>query len=182
MLHYNQRKRQFLQWVLERYRHEDPAVTYLLQFLMTQPDYIEHIVFSEQVKYAPRGIYISYQTNTAVPFVYFKDKLSYTRSEQAFHDIRLNQLFTKETFYIELNIPDFYAQLYARDLFTENPYAPVDETLVTSLDSALYQMSYQVELRHLNEQLNMALEERDFEAANQLAQRIEQLKGAEHED
>lgn len=177
MINQNQRKRKFLQWLLSSYKHVNPSVTYLLNFLMTQPNLIDTIAFSEHVKYAPRGIYISYQQNTAVPFVYFKEKLSYTLSEQAFHDLRLNQQFSNETFYLEVNIPDYFQQLYALDLFVENPFAPEDENLDLQAEHELKKICLEAEIVQLNQKLNSALEENDFETASICLKQIEQRKG-----
>ncbi|MDO4775257.1 MAG: YpiB family protein [Aerococcaceae bacterium] len=177
MINRNQRKRQFIQWLLANYQHVNPSVTYLLHYLMTQPHYIDSIAFSERVKYAPRGIYISYQNNTETPFMYFKDKLSYTLSEQAFHDLRLNQQFTKEIFYVEINIPEFYQQLYALDLFVENPYAPTDDEWEAQAEWTLRRISLVAEIKQLNQQLNQALEANDFELASLYLKQMEQRKG-----
>lgn len=177
MINQNQRKRQFIQWLLAHYQHANPAVTYLLHYLMTQPNYINQIAFSEHVKYAPRGIYISYEQNTPMPFAYYKDKRSYTLSEQAFHDLRLNQQFAKEMFYVEINIPDYYAQLYALDLFEENPFMPVDSEWEYQAEMSIHRIQLVAEINHLNQQLNQALEENDFDFAAECLRQMEQRKG-----
>lgn len=177
MLSQNQRKRQFIDWLLNRYQHVNPAVTYLLNFLMTQPHVIDQIAFSEHVKYAPRGIYISYQNHTTVPFVYYKDQLSYTQCEQAFHDIRLNMQFEKKTYYVELNIPDMYQQLYQWDVFDENPYLPQDDDLIASTESQLERLSIEANILHLKEKMDVSLEKHQFEEVSYYLKQIELLRG-----
>ena len=69
MINKHQRKRQFIAWLLQHYRHANPTVNYFLEFLMVQPDYIQYVEFSDQVEYASHGVYISYVEQTAVPYV-----------------------------------------------------------------------------------------------------------------
>lgn len=186
MVNKNQRKREFLTWLLTNFQHENPTVNYLLNYLRVQPDLIQYIHFSENVKYTPRGIYISYQQNTAVPFLYYKNKLSYTSCEQAFHDLRLNAQFTKERFYVELNIPNYYMQTSVIDIFEENPYYPLHEELSESLEEDLHLINQSVRLNQLRQSLDEALDAAQFETADYLINQIEQIKddieGELHED
>lgn len=177
MLSQNQRKRQFIEWLLKRHQHANPAVTYLLNFLMTQPHIIDQVVFSEHVKYAPRGLYISYQSNTKVPFIYYKDQLSYTQCEQAFHDLRLNMQFEKKTYYIELNIPDMYQQLFQWDIFVDNPFLPEDQELIQSTERHLNQLSIEATIKQLKRRMDLALENHHFEEVSHCVNQIEQLRG-----
>src|SRR5699024_12306449 len=92
----NERKRQFLKWLISNYQHSNPSVNYLLQFLSTNSELMNNILFTDGAKYASRGIYISFNTNTKLPFIYYKDQLSYTLRDQAFPDIRLNNRVFKQ--------------------------------------------------------------------------------------
>lgn len=177
MLNQNQRKRQFIEWLLKRYQHVNPAVTYLLNYLMTEPHVIDQIAFSEHAKYAPRGIYISYQNHTTVPFVYYKDQLSYTQCEQAFHDMRLNLKFEKKMYYVELNIPDMYQQLYHWDVFDENPYLPQDDDLLALTEHQLERLSIEANILYLKEKMDASLEKHQFEEVSYYLKQIELLRG-----
>lgn len=182
MINHNQRKRQFIDYVLQKYHHVNPTVTYLLNFLKTQPDIINSIVFTENVKYTPRGIYVSYQQNTQVPFVYYKDQLSYTLCEQAFHDIRLSTKFENQIFYLEFNTPDYFQQLYYLDIFEENPFMPQDDELILKTDAHLERLSIEATIQQLNKKLDGALDKHQFEQVNYYWKQIEQLRGELDED
>lgn len=177
MASYNDRKRDFLHWLLDNYEHANPSVTYLLNVLLSNDDILKSVVFSEAAKYAPRGIYISYQDNSAVPFVYYKDQLSYTMSEQAFHDLRLNQRYDNHTFYLEFNIPHLYDMLYRYDVFEENPYLPERDNQSAILEDLLYDVSYKAKLRQVRIDLDQALETHDFEMAEYCLRLIELIQG-----
>lgn len=181
MINRNQKKRQFLEYVVNEYKHINPSVTYLLNYLIRQPDIIDTIVITDQVKYAPRGIYISYQYKSAVPFVYYKNQRTYTRYEQAFHDMRLNMMYHKELFYMELSIPNYYQLAYAFDVFEENPFVPQDSELIETTDMSLAKISEQAYLRYITTQLDEALDNHNYEQADYYVNLIEQLKGKDYE-
>lgn len=182
MINHNQRKRQFIDYILQKYHHVNPTVTYLLNFLKTQPEIINYVVFTENVKYTPRGIYISYKQNTQVPFVYYKDQLSYTLCEQAFHDIRLNTKFEQEKFYLEFNTPDYFQQLYYLDIFEENPFMPQNDDLILKTDVHLERLSIEATIKQLSKKLDSALERHQFEQVSYYLKQIEQLRGELDED
>lgn len=173
----NERKQQFIRWLLDNYKHSNPSVNYLLQFLSTHTEYLPKIRFSEAVKYAPRGIYISYQNNSPEPFIYYKDHFSYSLSDQAFHDLRLNNQFNKQDFYIEFNIPDLYKELYRFDVFEDNPYIPEDDKDLQKFERVLYELSFEAKVMNLKVELDKALEEHNFEEADFILKQIEILKG-----
>lgn len=173
----NERKLLFLKWLIANYRHVNPSVNYLLQFLSTNQDLVKYIHFSEGVKYAPRGIYISFQETSQIPFIYYKDKLSYTLCEQAFHDIRLNNRQSKENFYLEINIPHLYQELYRFDVFADNPYIPENVIYLEQLERNLYQFSLDAKLLLLKKNLDRALEKHNFEEVSYYLNQIEKLKG-----
>lgn len=173
----NKRKQQFLRWLVSNYDHKNPSVNFLIQFLSTHEDLMSHIRFSEDVKYAPRGIYISYQENSSLPFIYYKDQLSYTLSDQAFHDIRLNQRLYRQDFYIELNMPHMYQELYRFDIFEPNPYLPENIEAVQEMEEALYQITVEAKVKVLKKDLDKALEQHNFEEVNYFLNQIEKLKG-----
>lgn len=173
----DERKRQFLIWLTMHYKHSNASVNYLLTYLSNHVDMMKHIKFSDGVKYSPRGIYISYQSHSTLPFIYYKDKLSYTLSEQAFHDIRLNHRLYRHDFYIELNIPNLYQELYRFDIFEENPYVPENIRALQYLEDNLYQLAIEAKLNILNKNLNKALQDHNFDEVTYYLNQIEKLKG-----
>lgn len=173
----DERKRQFLLWLTTHYKHSNPSVNYLLHFLSTNSELMKYIKFSEGVKYSPRGIYISYQANSTLPFIYYKDKLSYTLSDQAFHDIRLNNKLYRHDFYVELNIPNLYQELFRFDIFEENPYVPENIRSLQELENNLYQIAIEAKLKILNKNLNKALQDHNFDEVTYYLSQIEKLKG-----
>ncbi|WP_028125776.1 YpiB family protein [Eremococcus coleocola] len=177
----NENKRAFIEWLMQHYRHANPSVNYLLKYIASQPNLLNRIEFSENCKYAPRGLYISYYRNSDQPFVYYKDQLSYTLSEQAFHDLRMSGRFDEPVYYIELNIPNLYQELMKFDVFEENPFTP-QENNQADLDEYLFEMSFQAKMTELQAGINRALEVNNFEEVDYLLKQIEDLsKGRENQ-
>ncbi|MGO4936912.1 YpiB family protein [Fundicoccus sp. Sow4_H7] len=181
MLNKNQMKREFLTQIVNRYEHVNPSVTYLMNYLIKQPNIMETIVFTDQVKYAPRGIYVSYQYNSAVPFIYYKNQRTYTNYEQAFHDLRLNMMYKKELFYLELNVPQYFQLAYVLDVFEENPFVPEDEDLLKNTNQTLNHLSTQAYIKYITQQLDEALDQHNYEQADYFVNLIEQLKGTDYD-
>ncbi|XJS11587.1 YpiB family protein [Aerococcaceae bacterium WGS1372] len=172
----DERKRQFLLWLTMNFKHQNASVNYLLIYLSKHLELMKSLKFSEGAKYAPRGIYISYQTNSSLSFIYYKDQLSFTLSDQAFHDIRLNHRVYQNDFYVELNIPNSYQELYRFDIFEENPYVPENIRALKYLEDQLLQISIEAKLNILHQNLNKALLEHNFDEVTYYLSQIEKLK------
>ena len=181
MLNRHQRKRQFIEYVLKHHVHQEQGVQFLLTFLMTQPDFIQYIEFTDQVEFTPRGIYISYETHTAVPFLYYKNTKAYASYEQAFHDLRLNALFHPELFFIELNIPHYFELLVQFDVFYEHDFAPIDPKIVKQVESELQMVAQSAEKMRLKSEIDEALDAHDFNLVKALIDQLEALGGTTHE-
>lgn len=175
MINRNQRKREFLNYVLKNYKHVDPSVNYLLEYLATEPDIITHVIFSDQASYAPLGVVISYEVNTTEPFSYYKNQKRYSMVEQAYHDLRLNQ-FSPKDFYFELYIPDYYDLTMKYDIFQENPYFNEPE-LEKDTDMFLSRLELEANIEQKKKLLNKLLDEKDYEKANELLVKLEELRG-----
>lgn len=173
----NQRKRQFIQWLLQHFRHNNPVVDQFLHFLMTEPNCIQYITFTEASHYTPRGIYISYKTRTDTPFMYYKYHRQYTKCEQAFHDFRLNMQISKEQFYIELDIPKVYQVLSEFDVFEENPYLPQSIEKENQIEHLLSEVSSDVLMNYWRSQIDEGLANHNYEQVEYYLQLIEKKKG-----
>ncbi|MBD3948311.1 YpiB family protein [Tuanshanicoccus lijuaniae] len=177
MVNRNQRKRQFLQWLLHHFKHQNPVVNHFLQFLMTEPNCIQYVSFTEACDYSPRGIYISYLTHTDTPFIYYKQNKAFTKCEQAFHDFRLNAQMSREQFYIEIDIPNVYAVLYEFDIFEENPYLPIEQEKIDEVEQVLEQLTVDAQIKNWQELIDEGLAQHNYEQVEYYLQLIEKARG-----
>lgn len=173
----NENKRQFIEWLIKNFKHVHPTVNFLMKYLASHPELLDRIEFSDASKYAPNGLFISYQENPMNPFVYYKGPHKYTDSNQAFHDIRLNQLRDDITYYIELDIPNYYQEVFSFDIYKNNPYIPAEDHQLDQLDYYLTQLSSQTKLKDLEQQFDQAIERSSFEEAEALLKQIHAIRG-----
>lgn len=173
----NQRKRDLLQWIVNNFVHENPSINYLINYISENEELLDRIEFSDASRYAPRGLYISYVRNQQNPFIYFKNQLSYTQSEQAFHDLRLNAQRNNTVFYVEFDLPNINEVLYQANLFVENPYRPEDDQ-TRRLHAYLMKMSGKAALSYYQQQINESLAANKFELTDYYVNKIEALKRA----
>lgn len=176
----NINKQNFLKWLLLTYKHSDPSVNFLIDFLASNPNILKLVRFSDAAKYAPRGLYISYKVQERHPFIYYKDNHSYSQSEQAFHDIRLNAFRLTEPIFIEVDIPEKYQEMYRFDVFEENPYIPRDNAVEEGIQQMLDNYSYEGRLKYLKDCLDRSLESQNYEESEYYLNQIQQLKGERH--
>lgn len=174
-------KRQFIQWLLENYRHENPGVDFLLDYISQDPSLLKYVEFTDQASYAPRALYVSYLLDAHQPFVYYKDHKSFVLSDQAFHDIRLNSQGQKEVFFIEIDIPNIYEALMSFGILADNPYRPQDQGYEAGLDDMLNQWSLTGQTHFLKKSMDTALDEKDYALAEALLNRLENIRGGLHE-
>lgn len=177
LINRNQRKRQFIQWLLEHFRHSNEEVNQFLYYLMTEPQAITYVAFTEASHYTPNGIYISYKTKTDTPFVYYKQHKQFFLPEQVFHDFRLNMQVRQEPFYFEIDIPNIYLVLYEFNVFDENPYLPPNPNVESFLSQDLDTLSRQVRLKQLREKIDQSLLEKDYAQVEYYLELLEQEKG-----
>lgn len=177
MINRNQRKRQFLQWLLQHFRHNNPVVNQFIHYLMTEPNCVQYVTFTEAAHFSPRGIYISYRTQTDTPFMYYKQHRQFPLCEQAFHDFRLNAKMSKEQFYFEIDIPNVYSVLYQFDVFEENPYLPVPDDFEETNDEWLSDLSRDMQINFWRTKIDESLEQHNYEMVEYYLQLIEKAKG-----
>lgn len=176
MINRNQRKRQFLEWLLQHFKHANPEVNQFLYYLMTEPNGIQYVKFTETSHFTPRGVYISYKTKTDQPFLYYKQHQQYQSCQQAFHDFRLNLHMGNETFYFEIDIPNVYLVLYEFDVFEENPYLPSEGGLEDDLYQALDQLAQEVKVKEWRRLIDEGLLNKNYEQVEYYLQLIEKEK------
>lgn len=168
-----QRKQELLLSIMQHYRHVDFSVIYLLNVIYRDPVYMNKMVFSEQVQHAPRGLYFSFGEDDEHPFVYYKHQMAFYDSEQAFHDLRINRRYS-DRFYLEFDIPNYLPILYEFGLFEENPHLPHDLQAKERINANLLAINQEVQFLGLQDQIDAALEARNYDEVERLLEMREQ--------
>ncbi|MBG9983712.1 YpiB family protein [Aerococcaceae bacterium DSM 111022] len=171
-------KREFIRRILEKYRHDDRGVNYLLKFILEHDELLNNIEFTEHSNYAPRGLYISFLLDGEQSFVYFKDELAYFYQEQAFHDLRLHQ---QEQYFVEIVLPERDLDELHGQLIVANPYSPDYIIQQNQVESYLDHLTQSVYIQKLERQINKALETQDFALMDKLVLELERYRGEVHD-
>ncbi|WP_147804780.1 ReoY family proteolytic degradation factor [Alkalicoccus halolimnae] len=173
-------KRDFLKWFLEKYQLKRRECAWLLNFLMSDDILMERVHFVEQAEHCPKALMISANDVDQVPFAFHKNQHVTMDAEKSFHDIRLNR---NEDIYIQLNFKDKQTLPQYAAVLEENPYLPVnsdEETVKGLLAELVLDEALRVEkLRSLEEQIDIALAQKDRNAFITLSKQYSELKALE---
>ena len=169
-------KREFLQWFLKKYKLKRREGVWILNYIMTKDHLMQNVHFVEQVQYTPKGLLMTTECVDEIPFCFYKHHIRTTDAEKSFHDIRLNQ---HEEIYIELQfkspqlVPKYMAVL------EENPFVPqhlqVKESDRMEAEYVVKQSLYRYEVKKLKKQIDLALDEYNYETFIKLTKRLNEI-------
>ncbi|MGL4820181.1 MAG: ReoY family proteolytic degradation factor [Bacilli bacterium] len=116
-----QEKKAFLKWFLTNFQMRRRECTWILNYLMSQDSFMDHVRFVEGAKYCPRGIVMSTTCVDEPPFRFYKHNIMTTDADKSFHDIRLNK---DEDLFIELHFKNAFQMPNFVAVLEENPFMP----------------------------------------------------------
>lgn len=169
---HHQSKRAFIRRLLANYKHRTHGVNFLLRYILSNDLLIDKIEFTQNCNYSPRGIYISYKPESEQDFIYYKDQFAYFMEEQAFHDMRLKQ---DEYYHIEIILPEPEMERELEHLLIENPYVPGYLSMEDKCDIELNQLADEAYIKYLEDLLNQAIDEKDYQRLEEIADQLEKL-------
>lgn len=172
-----QDKKTFIQWFLKNYQLKKRESVWILNYILNHNQILKNIHFVRDVKFCPRGIVITSQCSTEVPFRFYKNHLVTTDAEKSFHDIRLNQ---DEALYIQLNFKKANQNPYYASVMEENPYVPEDY-FITNKDKVLAKRIlertlFESKKKRLLADIDKALDELDQEQFMKLSEELNKLE------
>ena len=172
-----QDKKTFIQWFLKNYQLKKRESVWILNYILNHNQILKNIHFVRHVKFCPRGIVITSQCSTEVPFRFYKNHLVTTDAEKSFHDIRLNQ---DEALYIQLNFKKANQNPYYASVMEENPYVPEDY-FITNKDKVLAKRIlertlFESKKKRLLADIDKALDELDQEQFMKLSEELNKLE------
>lgn len=152
---------------------------WILNYILNHRQVLEKVHFVRDVKFCPRGIVITSQCSSEVPFRFYKNHLVTTDADKSFHDIRLNQ---NEELYIQLNFSKSHQHSYYASILEENPYVPNDY-FVTKKDKLLAkkildQTVFDYRKKSLQIKIDQALDELDQEKFIELSNQLKELESS----
>ncbi|WP_068672012.1 ReoY family proteolytic degradation factor [Oceanobacillus sp. Castelsardo] len=172
-----QDKKSFIQWFLKNYQLKKRESVWILNYILNHQQVLNKVHFVRDVKFCPRGIVITSQCSSEVPFRFYKDHLVTTDAEKTFHDIRMNQ---DENLYIQLNFSKSHQHSYYASVTEENPFVP-DDYFVTKKDRLLAKKLldktvFEYKKKILQQKIDHALDELDQERFIKLSNELNKLE------
>lgn len=172
-----QDKKSFIQWFLKNYQLKKRESVWILNYILNHPQVLNKVHFVRDVKFCPRGIVITSQCSSEVPFRFYKDHLVTTDAEKSFHDIRMNQ---DEDLYIQLNFSKSHQHSYYVSVMEENPFVP-DDYFVTKKDRLLAKRIldktvFEYKKKVLQQEIDNALDKLDQEQFIKLSNELNELE------
>ncbi|WP_156289226.1 ReoY family proteolytic degradation factor [Oceanobacillus salinisoli] len=172
-----QDKKNFIQWFLKHYQLKKRESVWILNYILNHNQLLKKVHFVRDVKFCPRGIVITSQCSSEVPFRFYKNHLVTTDAEKSFHDIRLNQ---DEDLYIQLNFSKSHQNSYYVSVLEENPFVP-DDYFVTKKDKILAKKLldktvFDYKKKNLLRDIDRALDELDQDTFLKLSKELNELE------
>ncbi|KKE79350.1 ReoY family proteolytic degradation factor [Oceanobacillus caeni] len=172
-----QDKKSFIQWFLKNYQLKKRESVWILNYILNHQQVLNKVHFVRDVKFCPRGIVITSQCSSEVPFRFYKDHIVTTDAEKSFHDIRMNQ---DEDLYIQLNFSKSHQHAYYASVIEENPFVP-DDYFVTKKDRLLAKKLldktvFNYKKKILQQEIDNALDELDQEKFIKLSKELNELE------
>lgn len=109
-------KKLFIKWFLEKYELQNREAEWLLQYLASNDQILEHVHFIDNFRNLPKTILMSTKCVQMTPFKFYKNKRVTSDVEKAFLDIHNNPT------------EDIYIGLFFKDRSISPEYAAVLET------------------------------------------------------
>jgi len=165
-------KKAFIRWFLKNFQLKRREGVWILNYLLSNDDLLEHVHFVDEAHYCPRAIVMSTVDTTSIPFRFYKDNIMTSDAEKAFHDLRLN---TSEEIYFQLNFPSIPPDPLYLAVLEENPYVPElfipEKDRIAAqqlLENSVLAFQEQLLLKQIDEALDAGDKERFFELSNLL--------------
>lgn len=180
-------KKTFIRWFLRNHQLKKRECVWILNYLLSNDDMLEHVHFVEEAHYCPRAMVMSTVDHQGIPFRFYKGNIMTSDADKSFHDLRLNP---EEDIYVQINYASIPPHLNYLAVLEDNPYMPKslhisekDRLIAEKLlqDSLV---AYQEEriLQDIDEALDVGDKERFFELSNLLLAIQQSAKNSRKED
>lgn len=169
-----QEKRDFLDWLLQRYPQESHEMIWFLEELMIDDRLLDCVHFVEQISACPKGVIMTKSQTSPFTFTFFKGKVSTENVYTAYHEIHL---YNHENFFVQVNFPEsqrnpFYRAVLEADKLFKQQAKETTEAL-------LNQLLHTGKISHVKEKINDALERGDYTAFMIYSSQLKKMQDVE---
>lgn len=169
-------KKEFLVWLVNNISFSQREVLWILNYLINHEAILNNVHFIEKADKAVRGIKVTAREMEDEPIRLFLSGKEFTDTDQIFHEIRMNW---KEALYIECVFEGSWQNSQYLSILEDNPYArwneQVSEDVIESINDFFAQEEKQAKLNLLYSQIDLALEDNNYEAFLELTDELNRL-------
>ena len=170
-------KKEFLIWLVNNVSFSQREVLWILNYLINHEAILNNVHFIEQADKAVRGLKVTAKEMDDEPIRLFLSGKEFIDTDQIFHEIRMNW---KEALYIECIFDGSWQNSQYLSILEDNPYArwneQVSEEVIESINDFFAHEEKQAKVDLLYCQIDLALEDNDYEAFLELTDELNRLK------
>lgn len=169
-------KQDFIYWFLRNYELKKQESEWILLYISQHQDVLKNVHFIKGAKNCPRGIEMASTCSKKPAFFFYKQQITTTNPDKAYHDLRLNK---EEDLFIELNFEDATDYIKYVEVLEDNPYCSTSQRM-----QAVHRKQAELVLEHIilnrkkaivKKDVNHALDNKDDETFFKLTEELIQL-------
>ncbi|MEN1969706.1 ReoY family proteolytic degradation factor [Lentibacillus sp. N15] len=166
-------KKVFLKWFLDNHTLKIRQSVWILNYILNHQELLSNVHFVQDVRFCPRGIFISTTNSKELPFKYFDGNTIHTNAEKVFDDLRSDH---GQPLYIELNFKNVNQTIEYINVLEENPFIPLDyhigEKESKLAEQFLIQSILQKQKVDIKQLIDQALDNHDKDRFYQLSKEL----------
>lgn len=172
-------KKEFLVWLVNNISFSQREVLWILNYLINHEAILNNVHFVEKADKATRGLKVTSNEIDGEPIKLFLSGKEFTDTDQIFHEIRMNW---KDALYLECIFDASWQNSQYLSILEDNPYArwneQISEEIVENINAFFVEEEKQAKMDLLYEQIDLALEDNNYEAFLELTDELNRLKNA----
>lgn len=166
-----QKKQAFLYWVVDNLKVEAHDLSWFIHDLIDNERALHNVHFLDDITDCPRGIIMTSHLNEQIFFQFFKGKVRSENVYTAYHEMNLYQ---DEPMYFQINFPfcnenKLYQAVIEDDVLFQ-------QDIKSSTDDVLSYTLKQNRREFLKKEINVALENDDYEQFMYYSSQLKQLE------
>lgn len=164
-------KQDFLQWFLTNHPTEAHDVNWFLNDLLDDEQALFYVHFVQDIQYCPKGIILRASEQDEITFTFYKGNVQTNNVYTAYHE---RQLYRDEALFIQIDFPGkhnnklYRAVLEDEISFKQEIRVMTEQILTHSLQEG--------KKKYIEEEINRALETRDYERFIHYSAQLKKLK------
>lgn len=170
-------KKKFLSWVIQCVPLKRKEAYWMLNYLLKHESLLQHVMFVEGALNTPRGILITDRKTLGLGLEMKKGSSLIEDPQAIYSELRNHQ---KDQLFIEINFVDREQSFLYLEILEDNDYRPLtnheQEIFFDSLDQFLEEEALRLTLKHLEKEIDKALEDNNKEEFLELTDKYTRLK------